>query len=190
MLDRKKVRIAKRVINEMLQDRGLQVEWLNQEEADESDRAFLDSLEGKAEGFKITWTHVLSADTVKSSVADFGQDLKLRHILMMVGSETSAAKEKVAAYNRVRPDHKIEVWRWDMCQFNVIKHVLVPKHILASQEEFDLICTTHHLKPEEFPALLTTDPVCRWFDFPVDHMVKIIRSDKSISYRVVKRPAV
>lgn len=192
MLDRKKVLTARRVVGEMLADRGLDVEWATTEVDDDDgpDQEFLDSLGGSAGAhFKVTWSMVLSADTVKATVADLGSDPDLGHVLMMVGSETNAAKEKVLTYNRVNPEHKIEVWRWDACQFNVVRHVLVPRHTLAPQEELELVCRVHHLKPEEFPVLLSSDPVCRWYDFPVGSLVKIMRSDESVSYRIVRRPA-
>jgi DNA-directed RNA polymerase subunit H (RpoH/RPB5) len=194
MLDRKKVLTSRRIVSEMLTDRGLDVEWSEVDSEAATDRTFLESMTGSAEKpdgttFKVMWTASLSAETVKAAAADFSTEgSTTSHILMVVGAETNAAKEKVGVYNRVNPTHRLEVWRWDLCQFNLVRHVLVPRHSLATQEEFETISRIHHLAAENFPGLLTTDPVCRWYDFPVGGMVKIERSSTSISYRVVRRP--
>lgn len=195
MLDRKKVLKARAIIGEMLADRGVDIEWSTPEtDTDPStDRTFLESLGGQGtlpDGgvIEVMWAMTLSADTVKTIAADFGLIEGLVHVMVVVESETNPAKEKVATYNRVNPNHKIEVWNWEGCQVNITKHVLVPRHERCAPGELERMCAIHHTSPELLPVLLTTDPVCRWYDFPVGSMIKITRASGEIAYRVVKRP--
>lgn len=68
-------------------------------------------------------------------------------------------------------------------QFNITKHVLVPQHILLNKEDSDSIKKKYGVN---FPFLLKTDAVSKFYNFPKGHIVKIIRKGGYITYRLVK----
>jgi DNA-directed RNA polymerase subunit H (RpoH/RPB5) len=66
-------------------------------------------------------------------------------------------------------------------QYNVIDHILVPKHTKVEDSTLDIY-------KRNLPSLLTTDPICRYYNFQPGDIIKISRSIGGIDYRVVRHP--
>ena len=83
-----------------------------------------------------------------------------------------------------------------LCFFNrdITTHSLYRPHRALSAEEkaklYEMFCVSDDSK---MPALLTSDPVCRYFAFPVGTVVEILRSDgrqvATLYWRVVRVPS-
>lgn len=73
--------------------------------------------------------------------------------------------------------------------FNVLEHVLVPRHELLSEEEKQEVLKRLGLKPEELPLLLATDPAAQAIGAKPGDIVRITRESptagKAIVYRLV-----
>jgi DNA-directed RNA polymerase subunit H len=73
--------------------------------------------------------------------------------------------------------------------FNVLEHVLVPKHELLSEEEKQEVLKRLGLKPEELPLLLATDPAARAIGAKPGDIVRVTRESptagRAIVYRLV-----
>ena len=84
-------------------------------------------------------------------------------------------------------EKKFELFTQDELQYNITKHRLVPKHIKLNNEDAKDFKKKYGLK---FPALLKTDPVCRFYDFQRGDVIKIIRQESCgntyITHRIVK----
>lgn len=57
----------------------------------------------------------------------------------------------------------------DMC-FNVTHHSLVPKHNIVSRDEL-----APSVQVEQLPRILDTDPIVRYYDWPVGTVVRVSR---------------
>ena len=66
-------------------------------------------------------------------------------------------------------------------QFNITKHVLVPKHeLVTNSEEIEDIMKTYSLKSKsQLPLILKSDPVSRYFGLRTGDIVKITRVSPS-----------
>lgn len=66
-------------------------------------------------------------------------------------------------------------------QFNITRHVLVPKHeLITNQEEIDHLMKTFSLKSKsQLPLILKSDPVSRYFGLKSGDIVKITRVSPS-----------
>jgi DNA-directed RNA polymerases I, II, and III subunit RPABC1 len=77
-------------------------------------------------------------------------------------------------------------------QFNITKHILVPKHIKLTDSEEESLISRHHLKSKnQLPLILKSDPVSRYYNFKTGNIIKIIsKSNNSINsekkYRCVR----
>ena len=81
------------------------------------------------------------------------------------------------------PNITFELFSLDNLQYNITKHRYVRPHIKltkSEQEEFRQKMGT------DIPLLLKTDPICRFYNFEKGDIIKIIRKDNFISYRIVK----
>ena len=70
---------------------------------------------------------------------------------------------------------------------NITQHIYVPAHRQLSSSEADEVCARYSASMDDFPRLLRTDPVCRYYNFPKGCIVEIRRAPirEQVYYRVV-----
>jgi DNA-directed RNA polymerase subunit H len=60
-------------------------------------------------------------------------------------------------------------------EYSVLKHELVPKHIVLNDDEKKEIVEKLRIKPEQLPKILTNDPVVKEMGAKEGDILKIIR---------------
>lgn len=74
-------------------------------------------------------------------------------------------------------------------KFDILKHELVPKHEIISEEEKEKLLKSYNITPDQLPKILNTDPVCIAIGAKPGQIVKITRKSytakEAIAYRVV-----
>lgn len=74
-------------------------------------------------------------------------------------------------------------------KFDILKHELVPEHIILNENEKKELFEKLKIKSENLPKILTNDPVVKAIDAKEGDVLKIIRKSPtagtSIYYRVV-----
>lgn len=108
----------------------------------------------------------------------------ISHLIIIYNDEfknsiTSKTKDCLENLNNT----SVEFFSISSLQYNITKHVLVPKHILATKEEVQEIQCKYVKK--DLPIILKTDPICKYYNFKPSSIIKIIRK-KDINFRVVK----
>lgn len=127
------------------------------------------------------------------------KSLGLSHcIILYNGFITPKAKSIIQTQNKIiptrnsslcEPEHKLhcELFTFLEMQYNITKHVLVPKHIRLSKAKSKEFKVKHGTK---FPVLLVSDPVSKFYNFEVGDVIKIERRTDDnyplIIYRIVK----
>ena len=79
----------------------------------------------------------------------------------------------------------VEKLNFVSCQFfltdqllhNPTRHVLTPPHTLLNEEERRKEMVENNLHPKKLPVLLKTDPITRYYDWPVGGIVHIARTE-------------
>ena len=83
-----------------------------------------------------------------------------------------------------------EIFQRKELYFNITKHVLVPKHILLTEEETKEVLKKYNATKEQFPKIFKTDPVARYYGMKIGQVCKVIRNSKqtgqAIAYRTVE----
>ena len=106
-------------------------------------------------------------------------------IIITSGKLSQQAKQKITEINT---QIKIEVFSLGELVVNITEYELVPKHILLSPEEKELLLKKYRIKPSQLPKILITDPVARYLGLKRGDVVKIIRvsetAGKYITYRI------
>ena len=70
-------------------------------------------------------------------------------------------------------------------KFNPTKNMLTPRHIRASQEDIQKL-RLKKIKNEHLPKILESDPICKWYGFRKEEIIKIYRNYcETIYYRIV-----
>ncbi len=74
-------------------------------------------------------------------------------------------------------------------EFDITKHILVPKHILLSKDEAKKFLEKHNLTITQLPKILKKDPIIVNLDPSVGDIIKIIRksptANETAYYRVI-----
>jgi DNA-directed RNA polymerase subunit H len=76
-----------------------------------------------------------------------------------------------------------------MKNLNVLKHQMVPEHIVMSDEEVLALLARYHIELKQLPKILVTDAVCKEIGARKDDVIKIKRrsltAEQAVSYRLV-----
>lgn len=167
---------AVQTLREMITQRGYKITESNEEH----------SIGINATGHKIVIfaKHVqkFNVDKIKEYIHTLSS-MNMNHcIIIYTDSVTSMTKKLVE--NSI--DIKIELFTEEELLYNITKHRLVPEHILLSSEEGKVFKKKYGSK---HPAILRTDPICRFYDYQRGDVIRIIRKSGDgifITYRIVK----
>jgi DNA-directed RNA polymerase subunit H len=76
-----------------------------------------------------------------------------------------------------------------MKSLNVLKHQMVPEHIVMSDEEVLELLAQYRIELKQLPKILVTDAVCKEIGARKDDVIKIKRrsltAEQAVSYRLV-----
>lgn len=165
------------VIFEMLSQRG----YVNIEENKERQEILAEKKDGGIICVFLTVITKLNVAEIQNRISDL-QDRDIHHgIIIYSGTPTPTVKNVVSRSSAI--GITIELFHSDDLQFNITKHRLVPVHIVLSKEEATEFKATYGTS---IPYLLRSDPICRFYDFSKGDIVKIIRKDGFVTYRIVK----
>jgi DNA-directed RNA polymerase subunit H (RpoH/RPB5) len=84
---------------------------------------------------------------------------------------------------------KTEIFSINELLINIVDHIIVPQHILLSEEETQVVLDEYNARKRDMPKILKSDPIVRYYNMPVGRICKIIRpsdtSGESVYYRLV-----
>lgn len=83
----------------------------------------------------------------------------------------------------------VEVHLITKLQFNITKHVLVPKHeVITDKAEIEKIVQSYRLKSRhQLPIILKSDPIAKWYGMKTGDVVKITRASETAGEYVIYR---
>ena len=121
----------------------------------------------------------LDTDKVKFFIAKM-KELDLKNcIIVYKESVTSPARKVIEELQ----EYKIEIFKETELRYNITKHRLVPKHIAMTKAEGIKFKTQYGVK---IPVLMKTDAVSKFYNFQKGDIIKIERTDRTVSFRIVK----
>lgn len=171
-------------LKEMLVDRGINIDRLNSisdKELDMMSKVHKIFSLDVSDKLKIVY-HINTKFKINELKKFMNED---EHIIIVF-------KEKINNLNiknmREQNNIQIEIFMMKELQYNISKHVLVPKHeIVKNTDEIDNLLNTYKLRKNQLPIILHTDPMARYLNIKVGEIVKIIRSSPSAGEAIVYR---
>jgi DNA-directed RNA polymerase subunit H (RpoH/RPB5) len=131
----------------------------------------------KAQVFHIT-EYKLDTNTLQKYLRDlFDQDAV--HAIFVYRAITMPVKKMKMFQSLI----KLEFFEESELQILSARHRLMPQHRSLPPEESTRLIETYG--KQNLPVLLSTDPVCRYYAFPIGSVVEIERLNGFISYRLV-----
>ena len=110
--------------------------------------------------------------------------------LLVSNTRLVASGEKIIRYVNAESDLCIEFFEMNDLLINNTKHELVPKHILCTQKEKQIVMKKYRVKESQLPKLLASDPMARYLGLKKGDLVKIIRKSETAGMYVVYRVVV
>lgn len=128
---------------------------------------------------------VLSSKFRLADVKKFLEDDEFEYIMLITKEKISSINLRAIAEMR----RNIQAYELRELQFNITKHMLVPKHELITDEHAiqDLV-KSHNLKSRsQFPVILKSDPIARYMNARTGNVMKITRWSPTSGETVVYR---
>lgn len=185
------LRTSLKILKEMLSDRKIDTNYLNNITEEEIIRLYEDN-----QIFDIRVNDNLKV------IYYMNNKIKIQDIRKTINTEKDngqniifIAKEKLTTNNlksfKEFKEFNIKITFFNLKQLliNIYRHELVPFHIpITDNKEIEELIKNYSLKSKyQLPIILHTDPICKYLDIKSDTIVKIIRPSKTsgeyISYR-------
>lgn len=120
-----------------------------------------------------------NVDRVEECIS-FMNSISVKHAIVVYSdTATSTAKTMIEKLD----DMKIELFGIEELQHNITNHILCPEHIKVGVEEAGAFKKDYGVK---FPTILRTDPISRFYGYQRGDVIKIIRKNGFITYRIVR----
>lgn len=111
------------------------------------------------------------------------QQYKIDHIILIYKEKTPQVKTIENYIDNI--EKKVELFVYTDLLVNITKHELVPKHILIDNEEKKEL-KSKIVSFANLPTLLKSDAVAKFYGYEKGSIIKIIRKNGHITYRVVR----
>lgn len=156
------------VCKEMFHDRGYEIY--------EENDFFLKAV--RADGIRI-YLFLLQQDKFNIDIVKFYYRLLLsenvKHAILVYKNQMTPSVKKIVQGIH---DMKIELFCSKSFNYNLTKHCLVPQHIRVSSKD--------HPEINKYPIIKRSDPICRYYGYEYGELIKIIRKDGTLYFRVVR----
>jgi DNA-directed RNA polymerases I, II, and III subunit RPABC1 len=128
-------------------------------------------------------SHKFNVETIQEYISMM-KKMNLTHSIVVIKDNATPIAKKIIEES---PDLNIELFYVDELQYNITKHYLVPKHELAYKKGTkEYVVFKKRYMAENFPVILKTDAVARFYAFQKGDIIKVARPNGIITYRIVK----
>jgi DNA-directed RNA polymerase I, II, and III subunit RPABC1 len=189
-IDANKTTKAIETLKEMITQRGYAIEDSNDMNTDDDMDDGIQTITGtrlynkKLDKIIIFATPIskFNVDRVKEFVSILNT-VDINHCICVYTDTVTSMAQKLIENTT---EFQIELFTLQELQYNITKHILVPTHICLTDEESKEFRKQFGIR---FPVILTTDPVCKFYNFKRGGIIKIIRKSNDNEYitqRIVK----
>ena len=173
--------VVHKIIKEMFQQRGYTI---NEEHEHSEELIIAEKDAEKICAFK----EIFGKFNIKdfSSCSTFMHNLNLTQGIIVYRDKITPAVSKLIETTDADKGLKctFEMFHINDVFFNPTKHLLVPVHTRVPDEEAKILKET--FESAKFPTLKASDPIARFLAFKKGDIIKIIRREGYIAYRVVR----
>jgi DNA-directed RNA polymerase I, II, and III subunit RPABC1 len=87
-------------------------------------------------------------------------------------------------------NNNVEIFIFKNLTFNITRHQDMAKHTPLSEEEIEEVAKQYRISKKEFPKMLATDPIAKYYGVKSGGMFKVVRpsysSGEYVTYRIVR----
>ena len=109
--------------------------------------------------------------------------MNLWHSIIVYKDNVTPVAKKIISDTK---DFKIELFQEEELQYNITKHYLVPNHSIYGKKDSNESIEFKKKYSDNFPVILKSDPVARFYAYEKGDIIKITRSNGYVTFRIVK----
>lgn len=193
---------SREIILEVLKDRGFNIpsedhltlsefgEWAGEDDEHTIKKSMNLYYEEEGKNIKVYWpTYPKLGTNIREIYKDMEESKVTRAIIVIDSTVTSQTKSTL---NNLRKQNVyIDVYNIKETQFNIMKHILVPKHIIVCDKNKKDIMKSYAVNRDQLPHIYTSDPIVRHLGAIEGDLIKIKRKSDTmndmftISFRMV-----
>jgi DNA-directed RNA polymerase subunit H (RpoH/RPB5) len=113
----------------------------------------------------------ISSVNKNSPIGEFVSKYYEEYKLLVVENINQKSEKVIASYKT-----PFEIFKIAELKINIVEHVLVPKHIVLTEEEGRIVLQNYNAKKKDMPLISSTDPIARYYNMKPDNICKIERS--------------
>lgn len=121
---------------------------------------------------------VLSMTNIKDYMS-ITNSLELSHIIIIYKQKITPSTKKIILHNEI----EIELFEENEMCFDITQHKYYYPHIKVDDNTKQFLLKKYG---NNLPIILITDPIVKFFNFKKGDILKILRTDNNIFYRIVK----
>jgi DNA-directed RNA polymerase subunit H (RpoH/RPB5) len=136
----------------------------------------------------VVGTKQLGVNEVAQFVKDMDNHDTYKGIIISANQMSSDANKNVDQL----PTYDVQFFMEKELTYNVVDHILVPKHEFMDLATSKAFMAKYGLSPDNLPNMFSKDPVCRYYNGKVGQIVKIYRTNihntsvvETIYYRMI-----
>ena len=130
--------------------------------------------------------HTISSTIKKPDLFNVIDDAK--HVILVFHTKPQGTTTRSLTAEGSTKGVTFEFFELTSLQYNVSKHVYVPKHQKMTKEEVDSVLKTYYLKSKfHLPQILESDPMSRYLGLKHGDVVKITRPSENSGQTVFYR---
>lgn len=122
------------------------------------------------------------------------EGLQIRKVLFI--SQTKIHTDANSLLTAKLPSYDVQTFMFNELMYIPVDHFLVPKHIGLTKEESNEHLRSNNLTMDQMQKIKIYDPICKYYNFEVGTIVKIVRVIPyeestvkiNINYRLVEEP--
>jgi DNA-directed RNA polymerases I, II, and III subunit RPABC1 len=130
----------------------------------------------------LTNTSKFNVENIKEYI-HMMRKMELNHSIIVYKDNVTPVAKKIIDDTK---EFKIELFHVDDMQYNITKHYLVPKHEIHCKKGTPKWDEFKKKYSDNFPVILRSDPISRFYDYDKNDIIKITDSDGFVSFRIVK----
>lgn len=112
----------------------------------------------------------ISSVNKSSEIAEFITKYNNDYKFIIVEAINSKSEKILLSYQT-----DFEIFKFTELMICIVEHILVPKHMILSQDESNLVLQEYCARKRDMPFIMSNDPVARFYNMKPGEICKIIR---------------
>ena len=113
----------------------------------------------------------ISSVNKNSPVGEFLSKYHDEYKLLVVENINQKSEKSILHYKTA-----CEIFKIAELKICIVDHIIVPKHVVLTEEESKIVLETYNAKKKDMPLISSTDPIARYYNMKADNICKIERA--------------